>query len=107
MPEFLELQKIKTIQNIDQFYYPSNLWARILFSFAVAYKNNGIEHNKLLEALIPFYHSRVLSYVNHTRNLETRESEEYLENINRIFESEKYYLLERWNEHIMDRKIFR
>jgi glycosyltransferase involved in cell wall biosynthesis len=106
MPEFLELQKIKNIQNIEQFYYPSNLWARILFSFAVAYKNNGIEHDKLLEALIPFYHSRVLSYVNHTQNLETRESEEYLENINRIFESEKYFLLERWNEHIMDRKIF-
>jgi glycosyltransferase involved in cell wall biosynthesis len=106
MPEFLELQKIKNIQNTEQFYYPSNLWARILFSFAVAYKNNGIEHDKLLEALIPFYHSRVLSYVNHTKNLETRESEEYLENINRIFESEKYFLLERWNEHIMNRKIF-
>ncbi len=107
IPEFLELQKIKTIPKIEQFYYPSNLWARILFSFAVAYKNNEIDTEKILEALIPFYHSRVLSYVNHTKELETRESEEYLENINRIFESEKYFLLERWNERIMDKKIFR
>ena len=27
-----------------------------------------------------------------------REAEEYLENINRVFESEKYYLIERWRQ---------
>ncbi len=107
MPEYLELQKLKSSHHIDQFYYSSTLWARILFSFAVAYKNNEIDHDELLEALIPFYHSRVLTFVNRTKNLETRESEEYLENINRIFESEKYFLLERWNERILSTKMFR
>ena len=51
-----------------------------------------------MAALVPFYHSRVLSYVNSTADAETREAEEYLENINRIFEAEKYYLLNRWDE---------
>ncbi|GAB4366841.1 MAG: glycosyltransferase [Calditrichia bacterium] len=108
LPEYRELVKYKRIKEENKFYYPSHLWARILFSFAVAYKNNhDINREDLVEALIPFYHSRVLSFVNRTVNLETRESEEYLENINRIFEAEKYYLIQRWNERIFDSKIFR
>jgi glycosyltransferase involved in cell wall biosynthesis len=107
MPELLELRKIKAIKEVDQFYYPSNLWARILFSFAVAYKNNENDTDKIVESLIPFYHSRVLSFVNRTKGLETRESEEYLENINRIFEAEKYYLIERWHDKMLDKKIFK
>lgn len=96
--EYNEILKHKNIKNKQNFYYPSNLWARILFSFAVAYKsNNSLDRNDIMEALIPFYHSRVLSFVNRTKDLEVRESEEYLENINRVFEKEKYYLIERWN----------
>ncbi|MEJ2543592.1 MAG: hypothetical protein P8Y99_05945 [Calditrichaceae bacterium] len=60
-----------------------------------------------MEALIPFYHSRVLSYVNKTKDMETREAEEYLENINRVFEAEKYYLMQRWNEQANGRVIFK
>lgn len=98
LPEYNEITKYKNIKNKNSFYYPSNLWARILFSFAVAYKsNNSIDRTKFMEALIPFYHSRVLSFVNRTKDLEVRESEEYLENISRVFEKEKYYLLEQWN----------
>ena len=108
LPEFREIEKYSSIKNKDKFYYPSNLWARILFSFAVAYKNNHhIDRDTLLESLIPFYHSRVLSYVNTTNGQETRESEEYLENINRIFEAEKYYLISKWNERVLDSKIFK
>ena len=47
--------------------------------------------------MIPFYHSRILSYVNKTENAGVKEAEEYLENINRVFESEKYYLIQRWD----------
>jgi len=98
LPEYNEIIKYKNIKNKNSFYYPSNLWARILFSFAIAYKsNNSIDRNEIMQALIPFYHSRVLSFVNRTKDLEVREAEEYLENINRVFEKEKYYLIERWN----------
>ncbi len=98
MPEFTEIQNYKKVKNKDLFYYPSNLWARILFSFAVSYKNNkSLDRNEIMDSLIPFYHSRVLSFVNRTRDSEIKEAEEYLENINRIFEKEKYYLIERWN----------
>lgn len=105
LPEYTEIERHRHIKDKNQFYYHSSLWARILFNFAIAYKNNKIDRNKILEALIPFYHSRILSYVNRTKNLDTREAEEYLENIARVFEAEKYYLIERWYESTPGKKI--
>jgi SAM-dependent methyltransferase len=110
LAEYEHIRKYKNVENKDSFYYPSSLWARILFNFAVAYHHaNEKDRDQYLEALIPFYHSRVLSFVNKTRNFDTRESEEYLENIVRVFEKEKYYLIERWDttgDHL-NRKIFK
>lgn len=107
LSESMEIKKYTKIKKKDQFYYSSSLWARILFNFAIAYRNNEIDRKTLLKALIPFYHSRVLTFVNKTKDSETRESEEYLENINRVFESEKYYLIQKWKEHSNGRILFK
>ena len=48
--------------------------------------------------MIPFYHSRILSFVNKTRDKDIKETEEYFENIVRVFENEKKYLIHRWDE---------
>jgi glycosyltransferase involved in cell wall biosynthesis len=96
-PELTEVRKTRQISR-NAFYYHSDLWARILFSFAIAYRNNEIPRESILEAMIPFYHSRILSFVNRTIDMDTRECEEYFESINRIFESEKNYLIKRWDE---------
>ncbi len=98
MPEFIQLQKIISEMTEKTLFYHSDLWARIIFSFAIAYKKGEFDETELLEALIPFYHSRVLSFVNKTGTFGTLECEEYLENILRIFEREKYYLIQRWDE---------
>ncbi|MFC1889122.1 glycosyltransferase [Thermodesulfobacteriota bacterium] len=95
-PEFMEIQKVRD-QSMEEFYYPSDLWARILFSFAIAYRNEEIDRAGLIESMIPFYHSRILTFVNRTGTAETKEAEEYLENILRVFEGEKYYLIKRWD----------
>jgi hypothetical protein len=106
-PEFIEVKKDKKLSK-EQFYYPSDLWARILFSFAIAYRNNEISRGEIIEAMIPFYHSRILSFVNKTDHMEIKECEEYFESINRVFESEKYYLIKRWDQDQkkMGQKLF-
>jgi len=93
-------QQVKELKNLscEDFYYHSDLWARILFDFAIAYRNEIVDRNKLIEALIPFYFSRTLSFVNKTSHMNTRAAELYLENINRVFEQEKYYLIQRWDQ---------
>jgi hypothetical protein len=50
--------------------------------------------------MIPFYHSRVLSFANKTEKANIKEAEEYLENITRIFDREKYYLVQRWDSSV-------
>jgi len=68
-----------------------------VINFAVAYRDNQIDKTQIIESMIPFYHARVLSFVNRTETYGVKEAEEYLENINHIFETEKYYLQTRWD----------
>lgn len=95
--EFAEVSKRKKSSK-KNFYYHSDLWARILFSFAIAYRNAEFDRKNIIEAMIPFYHSRILSFVNKTRDKDIKETEEYFENIVRVFENEKKYLIHRWDE---------
>jgi len=81
----------------DAFYYPSELWVRILYDYAVAYRYEVVPRRTLLDSLVPFYYSRMLSYMNKTREMGTRECEEYLGAIYRIYESEKSHLIARWD----------
>lgn len=98
LPVMKEVEKLQELRDEETFFYHSDLWARILFSFAVAYKDRKDDRIEVMEALMPFYQSRVLSFVNKTREMGTQAAEEYLEEINRVFETEKYYLIQRWNE---------
>ena len=107
-PELAEIRKTKKLAR-DDFYYPSDLWARVLFNFAIAYRNNEMALEQIIQAMIPFYHSRILSFVNKTTDMEIKECEEYFESINRIFENEKDYLIKRWDEdqRKLGQKLFR
>ena len=96
-PELIEVSKCKNTSK-EKFFYHSDLWARILFSFSIAYRNAELDRQKIIEAMIPFYHARILSFINKTKEKGTKETEEYFENIVRVFEDEKYYLVKRWDE---------
>ncbi|MGD2294201.1 MAG: glycosyltransferase [Candidatus Aminicenantes bacterium] len=96
-PEMSQIRDTKRIAK-DQFYYSSGLWARILFSFAIAYRNNKIPRKTIIEAMKPFYYSRILSFVNKTRHMGIKDCEEYFEQVVRVFEAEKEYLIRRWDE---------
>ncbi|MCK4560262.1 MAG: glycosyltransferase [Calditrichia bacterium] len=108
-PEYMEISKLKQIKDKKQFYYSSDLWARVLFNFAIAYRTNLVDREKLIESMIPFYHSRNLSFINRTENSSIQDAEEYLENVTRVFEKEKYYLIQRWDASVkrLGHKLFK
>ncbi len=105
--EWKEINKTKQIPR-EKFYYRSDIWARILFNYAIAYRNNEIPKELIIESMIPFYHSRILSFVNKTVHMNIKECEEYFESVVRVFEQEKPYLIRRWNEdqRKMSNKLF-
>ena len=77
-----------------------------MLSYGNVVSNSGQGHHsdeELLDSLVPFYHSRILSFVNHTLQMGTREAEEYLEEITRTFQAEKYYLRDRWDSEAGNR----
>jgi glycosyltransferase involved in cell wall biosynthesis len=85
--------------DIDRFDFPTELWAKILFDYAIAYKCREDGSNTLLDSLQPLYYGRVLSYVNKVDNMSTQQAEEYVEDQCLVFEETKPYLVERWNSH--------
>jgi hypothetical protein len=98
----LDPENWKAVKNLkklkrDNFYHDSSLWAKIVFDFAIAFNIQEIERDKLLQALIPLYHSRTLSFVNTTSEMDTKETEAIEEKLNRIFEAEKSYLIKHWD----------
>ena len=108
-PEYAQIRLWEKTEDKKNFNYSSDLWARILFNFAIAYRMNEINRDRLIESMIPFYHSRVLSFANKTEKASIKEAEEYLENVTRVFEREKYYLVQRWDNSVkrLGSKLFK
>ncbi|MBW1972528.1 MAG: glycosyltransferase [Deltaproteobacteria bacterium] len=94
LEEILKIKEMK-IPEVD---VPADLWARILFDYIVAYRDEQKDRVELLNSLIPLYYIRTLSFVNHTTDMDTKAAEEYLEAECRIMEGEKYYLISKWNQ---------
>lgn len=92
------LHKLNEIKgfSFEKFDFPTELWAKILYDFAIAYKNQVVSKELLLRALIPLYFGKVFSYAKKAARFSIREAEEFTENECMIFEKVKWYLIERW-----------
>ncbi len=97
--------RITQKQSCEEFHYSTDVWAHILFDFAVAYRISDFDRAKLLDALMPFYFARTLSFVNKTRDMDSNEAEDYMENISRVFEEEKHYLVQRWDQSLKEHGV--
>lgn len=99
--EFVDPQNINKMEEVaglpeDAFEFPTNLWARILYDFALAYRNKAVPQSKLLASLLPLYYAKTLSFVLETQPMNTQQVEEFIEDQCLQFEKTKPYLLERW-----------
>ena len=83
---------------MPHFSFPSEIWARILFSYSVAYKNGVVDRQALLESLVPLFLGKTLSFVKKTERMSIQQAEEYIENECMIFEEAKPYLLSKWGD---------
>ena len=96
----LNLEDILRLKGMaaPQIRVPADLWARILFDYIVAFRDELVERSELISSLIPIYYIRTLDYVNETKEMGTKEAEEFLEIECRGMEEEKYYLIAKWNQ---------
>lgn len=94
---FSKLTEVSGIR-VDRFDFPTELWARVLFDYAIAFRRERNNTAALLNSLQFLYCGRVLSYVNKVEAMSTQQAEEYIEDQCLIFEETKPYLLRRWQE---------
>jgi hypothetical protein len=92
--------KLGEVRNLPlaHFSLPSELWARIVFRYAVAYKNEVSNRRALLESLLPIFEGKALSFVKKTERMSIQQAEEYIENESMIFEEMKSYLVADWRD---------
>ncbi len=93
---YRKLNEIRSMKE-KEFEFPTDLWARVLFDTAVAYRDAVVERDAMMDSLIPLYFGRTLSFVKKTRRMSIKQAEEAIEEDCMTFEMAKPYLLRRWN----------
>ncbi len=90
-----ELQRIATLE-VDEFNYPADVWAKTVFEFAASYHKSVISRDHIIQALVPLYRGRTLSFLRENRDVSGEDIERNVESLCREFERLKPYLLEVW-----------
>jgi hypothetical protein len=91
----LELKRLAR-PSTERFHMPDELWVRIVYDFALAYRLRTISRSHLLGALTPLYLGWVASYALEIGNASAAEAEQKLDKLARAYEEGKPYLLSRW-----------
>ncbi len=82
--------------NPDTFRFPDELWARVVYDFALGHHYGVVHREHLLRSLVPLYLGRTAAYVAATRRASAEATEHALEVVSAAFERQKPYLVEHW-----------
>jgi hypothetical protein len=91
----LELKKISR-QSDEEFRFPDEVWARIIYDFSVAYHLRTLGRDQLMGALAPLYLGWAVSFVLSVRESRPSEVSLRIDNLCKTYEAEKPYLISRW-----------
>jgi len=80
----------------ETFSFPHDLWARVVYDFALGYHFQVIYRDHLLRSLVPLYLGRTAAFVRETMAGGALETETWIERSCRAFEQQKAYLVARW-----------
>jgi len=89
----LGLKRLSVLPAAD-FNMPDSLWARIIYDFILAWRLRTLNRGHLLGALTPLYLAWTASHLTLIRNGTL--PEQHIEELARVFEADKPYLVSRW-----------
>jgi len=90
-----ELRKLSRVP-VEKFHMPDELWARIIYDFALAHRLHMITRDHLLKSMTPLYLAWVASYALELEKEKGSGIEQRLERLSAAYESCKSYLVSRW-----------
>jgi hypothetical protein len=80
----------------EAFRFPHEVWARVIYDFALGYRLRTLYRGHLVRSLMPLYLGRTAAFIQETWRGGARESDLWLERGCLAFERQKRYLAERW-----------
>src|SRR5579859_134017 len=92
-----ELQRIAALDGND-FNYPADAWAKTVFEFSAAYHRSVINRDHIVQALVPLYRGRTLTFLLENQDGSAEDIEHSDETLCGEFERLKPYLLEIWGD---------
>lgn len=90
-----ELRRIAAL-GVDDFEFPAELWTKTVFEFAASYHKSTINRDHIIQALVPLYRGRSLTFLIENRDGSEQDIETREESLCADFERLKPYLLEVW-----------
>lgn len=91
----LELKRLTRLP-AESFHIPDEMWVRIVYDFALAYRLRTISRTHILGAFTPLYLGWVASYATEVSAQTAEDAEVRLGQLARAYEAGKPYLLSRW-----------
>lgn len=82
--------------DLARFRFADDLWARVVYDFALGHHYGVVYRDHLLRSLVPLYLGKTAAFVLATRAGDARATEAALESLAMAFERQKPYLVERW-----------
>lgn len=90
------LSDVLTLDAGGELRFPDDLWARIVYEFALGHHYSVVHRDHLLRSLTPLYLGRTAAFVTATRAAGAEASQAHLEGVAAAFERQKPYLVEQW-----------
>ena len=90
------LAEVLALEDGSRFRFPDDLWARVVYDFALGHHYSVVHRDHLLRSLTPLYLGRTAAFVLTTRNADAVATQASLEAVAAAFERQKTYLVEHW-----------
>jgi hypothetical protein len=87
---------LKKASESEPFSLSDELWARVIYDYALAWHREVMNRAHLLKTLTPLYLGKVASLVTDLEKSSSDEVEQRLEALSQAFEKMKPYVIERW-----------
>jgi hypothetical protein len=82
----------------EVFIFPVEIWVKLVYEVAAKYHQLWVHRMKLLSLMTPLYLGRVASFITDTRDMNSQEAEEVVQQQAQSFEEHKPYLIQLWRE---------
>ena len=90
------LAEVLTLDGEGPLRFPDDLWARVVYDFALGHHYSVVHRDHLLRSLTPLYLGRTAAFVVATRTAGVAVTQAQLDGVAAAFERQKGYLVEHW-----------